>query len=88
MSKLQRRHCLVQIIMIALASALGIGSRRYALPFPGFVDACAADTLWAMGAFLGVGLILPRASTRTIAMLSLAFSAAIEVSQSYHTPLD
>jgi Protein of unknown function (DUF2809) len=37
-------------------------------------------------AFLGIDLILPRASTRTIACLAMAFSVAVEISQLYHAP--
>ncbi len=74
------------MILIALVSALGIGSRRYAHNLPGFIATYAGDTLWALAAFLGFGLCLPRASTRTIAMLAMAFSVAIELSQLYHAP--
>src|SRR5271157_338733 len=80
----RRRNPLVQIILIALACLLGIGSRRYAHALPGFIAAYAGDTLWALAAFLGIRLILPRASTRTVAMLAMAFSVAIELSQLYH----
>ena len=44
------------------------------------------DTLWALAAFLGIGLILTRQSTRTVAFLAMAFSIAIELSQLYHAP--
>ena len=81
-----RRNPLVQIALIVLVSVLGIGSRRYAHTLPGFIAAYAGDTLWAMAAFLGFGLVLPRASTRTVALLAMAFSIAIEVSQLYHAP--
>ena len=37
-------------------------------------------------ASFGFGLILPRVSTRTIAILAMAFSVAIELSQLYHAP--
>jgi len=82
----RRRNPLVQIILIALACPLGIGSRRFAQCLPGFIAAYAGDTLWALAAFLGIGLILPRASTQTTAMLAMAFSVAIELSQLYHAP--
>jgi len=82
----RRRNPLVQIILIALACLLGIGSRRYAHALPGFIAAYAGDTLWALAAFLGFGVLLPRASTRTIAVLAMAFSVAIELSQLYHAP--
>src|SRR5208337_1928396 len=82
----RRRNPLVQIILIALACVLGISSRRFAAMLLGFIAAYGGDTLWAFAAFLGIGLILPRASTRTVAMLAMAFSVAIELSQLYHAP--
>jgi hypothetical protein len=86
MMKLRRRNLLIQIILIALVCLLGIGSRRYAPVLPGFIAAYAGDTLWALAAFLGIGLVVPRASTRTIAVLAISFSIAVEISQLYHAP--
>jgi Protein of unknown function (DUF2809) len=82
----QRRNQLAQIILIALICLLGIGSRRYAQVLPGFIASYAGDTIWALAVFLGFGLLLPRASTRTIALLAMTFSVAIELSQLYHAP--
>jgi hypothetical protein len=86
MSKPRRRNPLIQIALIALAAVLGIGSRRYAPALPGFIAAYAGDTLWALAAFLVIGLLLPRASTRTIALPAMTFAVAIESSQLYHAP--
>jgi Protein of unknown function (DUF2809) len=86
MSKLRRRNPLVQIILVVLVCLLGIGSRRYTHALPGFIAVYAGDTLWALAAFLGIGLILRRASTWTIACLAMGFSVAIELSQLYHAP--
>jgi Protein of unknown function (DUF2809) len=83
MKRLQRNP-LVQSVLIALVCLMGLGSRRYAQVLPGFIAAYAGDTLWALMAFLGIGLILPRSSTRTISCLAMAFSVAIEISQLYH----
>jgi hypothetical protein len=82
----RRRSPLLGIALIALAACLGIGSRRFASHLPGFVATYAGDTLWALTAFLGIGLLLPMASTGRVAMLAMAFSVAIEVSQLYHAP--
>ena len=82
----RRRNPLIGIALIALVSALGIGSRRYATALPGFVADYAGDTLWALAAFLGFGVLLPGASTRRVALLAMAFSVAVEVSQLYHAP--
>jgi Protein of unknown function (DUF2809) len=86
MMKQPRRNPVIQIILIALVCLLGIGSRRYAHLLPGFVAAYAGDTLWALAAFLGIGLFLPRASTWAIACLTMTFSVAVEISQLYHAP--
>jgi hypothetical protein len=72
--------------MIALGVALGLGSRRHGEHLPGFVAAHAGDTLWAFVAFLVIGLVLPGVATWWVALLALAFSAVIEVSQLYHAP--
>ena len=79
----RRRNPLVQLALIALAAVLGIGSRRFAHALPGFLAAYAGDTLWALAAFAGIGLLLPRASTRTIALLALSLAIAVELSQLY-----
>jgi hypothetical protein len=81
-----RRAPLLGIALIALAAILGIGSRCFASSLPGFVAAYAGDTLWALAAFLVVGLVVPRASTWRVAVLAMSFSVVIEVSQLYHAP--
>ena len=80
------RNPLIQLALIALACVLGIASRRYAQALPGFIAAYAGDTLWALAAFAGFGLLLPRASTRTVASLAMILSIAVELSQLYHAP--
>jgi len=65
---------------------LGIGSRRYAHALPELIAAYAGDTLWALAAFLGIGVLLPRASTVRVALLAMALSVAVELSQLYHAP--
>jgi hypothetical protein len=86
MSKPRRRKPLIQIALITLVCVLGIGSRRYAQALPGFVAAYAGDTMWALAAFAGIGLLLPRASTRTVALLAMGLAIAVELSQLYHAP--
>jgi hypothetical protein len=82
----RRRNPALWIALIASASFLGIGSRRYAPILPGFIAAYAGDTLWALAAFLGIGLLLPRASTWLVAILALAVSLLVETSQLYKAP--
>src|SRR3981189_2190627 len=80
------RNRLAWLVLIALAVVPGLGSRRFGHTLPGFVAAYAGDTLWALVAFLGIGLLLPRASTLRVASLAMLFSVMIEVGQLYHVP--
>jgi hypothetical protein len=81
-----RRGSSFRLALIALVACLGIGSRRFASSLPGFVAAYAGDTLWALAAFLSIGLLLPTSSTVRVALLALSFSIAIEICQMYHAP--
>jgi hypothetical protein len=80
------RGPLVQVGIIALAAILGIGSRRFAHALPRLVAAYAGDTMWGLAAFAAIGFLRPRASTRTVTLLAMTFSVAIELSQLYHAP--
>jgi hypothetical protein len=82
----RRRNRALWIVLILLTVALGLGSRRYAASLPGVVAAYAGDTLWATVAFLGIGLLLPRASTWRVALLAMSLSVLVEVGQMFHAP--
>jgi hypothetical protein len=81
-----RRYPVAWLILMALAVALGLGSRRYAALLPGFVAAYSGDTLWALTAVLLFGLLLPGATTWQVASLAMSFAVLIEVGQLYHAP--
>jgi len=76
----------VQIVLLVLVGSLGLGSRRYAPSLPGFIATYAGDTLWALAAFLAIGLVLPTAPTVRVALWSLGLTLAVELSQLYHAP--
>ena len=80
------RNPLIQLALITLVCVLGISSRRYADALPRFIASYAGDTLWALAAFLGFGLLLPRASIRMVTLLAMSLSIAVELSQLYHAP--
>ena len=86
MVRQRRRHPVLWSALIVVFILLGLGSRRFGPHLPGFVAAYAGDTLWALVAFLGIGLILPRASTWRVASLAMSFSVLVEVGQLYHAP--
>lgn len=86
MTRRPKRNPVLWVVMIALVVALGLGSRRFGRSLPGFVAVYAGDTLWALVTFLGIGLVLPRASTWHVALLAMSFSILIEMSQLYQAP--
>jgi hypothetical protein len=81
-----QRPRIARLALIGLVVVLGLGSRRFGAHLPGLVAVYAGDTLWALAAFLGLGLLLPRASTGRVALLAMSFSVLIEVSQLYKAP--
>ncbi len=81
-----RSNPLAWLVLIAITVALGLGSRRLGSHLPGFVAAYAGDTLWATAAFLGIGLLLPKAPTWRVAALALLVSLLVEVSQLSKAP--
>lgn len=83
---MRRRPVWLWFGLIGLACALGIGSRRFGDRLPAFVAAYAGDALWALAAFLGIGLAWRRASTWAVAMAALGVSFGVEVSQLYRAP--
>ena len=82
----KKRSLIAWFALFVVVALLGIGSRRFGPHLPAFVAAYAGDTLWATAAFLGIGLLMPRASTRRVAALALAASMLVEVGQLYHAP--
>lgn len=77
----------ITYLLAALAViVLGLSSRRYSRVLPEFLASYAGDTLWALTAFLGVGMLFPRWSTLRVCITALLFAFAIELSQLYHSP--
>jgi hypothetical protein len=73
--------------MAAIAVVLlGLSSRRYSAVLPAFFGRYAGDTLWALMAFLGLGMLFPRWSTVRVGVTALLFAFSIEISQRYHSP--
>lgn len=67
-------------------TALGLASRRYADSLPPFIADYTGDTLWALLAFIVVGMVCPRWGTGRVAGAALAISYGVEISQLYHAP--
>ena len=80
------RNRLVYIFTTFIVIALGLSSRAYPHLLPHFLAAYAGDTLWALTAFLLIGLMFPLISTARVIAIALLFSFFIELSQLYHAP--
>jgi hypothetical protein len=66
--------------------AAGLGSRRFGSHLPSLVAAYAGDILWGTMFMLILLLLAPRIATMRAALLALAITWGIELSQLYHAP--
>lgn len=80
-----RRNRWVYAGLTAAVIGLGLASRTWPL-LPGLLGKYPGDALYALMAFCGLGVLLPRAATAQNAMLALGFCFAIEFSQLYQAP--
>jgi hypothetical protein len=80
------RSRLVYFVCITAVLCLGLLWHSQIIPMPSMMRKYGGDGLWALLVFFGVGFILPRASTRNVALLASCFAASIEISQLYHSP--
>ena len=65
--------------------AIGFASRRFFGDYS-FIRLYVGDVLWALMVFFGLAFVFRRWSTRAVAVIALAFSFMIEISQLYHAP--
>lgn len=80
-----RNRVFYAVLALAVVAA-GLLWRSDIMPLPPILSKYGGDALWALMVFVGIGFLLPRASTLTVAMLALAFSLGVEFSQLYHAP--
>jgi len=66
--------------------AAGLLWRSGLITLPPVLSEYGGDALWALMVFVGIGFLLPRASTVTAVLLALTFSWGVEFSQLYHAP--
>lgn len=80
----KRRNRLAYALILALVIIAGLLSRsQFADTLPPFITTYAGDTLWSLALFLTLGILFPGARTFVVALLTLAISFAVEVSQLY-----
>ena len=74
----------VYLVLLTLTVVAGLASRIYRGSIPLVLDRYAGDTLWATAVLLLLGLLYPRARTRSLALAAAAISLAVECSQLAH----
>jgi len=81
-----RRNRAVYAMLALTVVTAGLFWRSGIIPLPGWLSNYGGDALWALMVFLGIGFLLPRASTLTVAVLALTFAWGVEFSQLYRAP--
>ena len=80
-----RNRVLYALVAFAVI-ATGLFWRSGLIPLPPALSNYGGDALWALMVFLGIGFLLPKSSTGTVALLALAFAWGVEFSQLYRAP--
>jgi hypothetical protein len=83
--KHERSRIVYALLAIAVVAA-GLLWRSGLIPLPQWLSNNGGDALWALMVFVGLGFLLPRASTLAVAMLALGVAWSVEFSQLYHAP--
>ena len=78
-----KRSRILAIGLIAIVAWLEIHTRRYAPLLTATMGHHAADALWALDLFLGVGLLFPSGATGRVALGSFLLAVAVEFSHLY-----
>jgi len=81
-----RRNRLGYFIAGCVVVALGLCSRRYAGFLPDLLARYSGDTLYAAMVFIGIGFLVPKWKSMSVAAISLLVCYGIEASQLYHAP--
>ena len=80
------RNRLFLFIAIVVTVVLGLASRKVPELFPAVLGKYPGDALWALMLYWGIAWLIPRASIRKVAVLTLLVSFLDETSQLYQAP--
>lgn len=73
-------------VLAGLVIVAGLLWRSKLMFLPPFLSKYGGDALWALMVFFGMGFVFPRLSTRSLALLAMGFSCAVEFSKLNHAP--
>jgi hypothetical protein len=85
-AQIRKRNRVSLTITLLAVILLGLASRKYPFLFPAFLGKYPGDALWAIMVYLGLELLMPKASIGFIATCALAISYLDEFSQLIQTP--
>jgi hypothetical protein len=77
---------LVALAAMLATLLLGLASRHWPALLPAALGKYPGDALWALMVFFGWRALRPRAATRSVALLALATSAAVESAKLWQAP--
>lgn len=80
-----KRNKLVYLIITILVIILGLGSRKFSVYLPEFINLYLGDALWALMIFTGFGFLFTKIETKKLGLLALMFCYFIELTQLYHS---
>ncbi|HDK7138994.1 TPA: DUF2809 domain-containing protein [Clostridium botulinum] len=81
----RKRNRLVYGFATFIVMFLGLCSRKLKYFIPDFFNVYLGDILWALMIFMLFAFIFKGAKTKMVALMALAFSYLIEISQLYHS---
>jgi hypothetical protein len=83
---LPNRNRLVYAPAVLLVIVAGLLSRKFSYLFPEIINNYLGDALWAVMIYVMAAFLFKNSSIKHLAIYSLLFCYAIEISQLYHAP--
>lgn len=80
------RNRKVYLLLIPFVMFLGILSRKFSYLLPEIINTYLGDAIWAAMIYVMMAFVFANKLPKQIAIFSLSFCYAIELSQLYHAP--
>lgn len=81
-----QRNRKIYLLLIPFVMGLGVLSRKFSYLLPDIVNTYLGDAIWAAMIYVMVAFVFANRLPKQIAVFSLLFCYAIEVSQLYQAP--
>ena len=80
------RNRKVYLILIPAVMSFGLLSRKFNYLLPNFINSYLGDAIWASMIYTMMAFVFAQKSSKQVAVYSLLFCYAIEISQLYQAP--